>query len=91
MNQHELSWAVQYKITYICSQSLNNCFAPKEYACIFPDLRAHFENTVCSPKLQKHLDAVKRHVVELERTEKDPYVELDLEGGQAWVSPLMDL
>ena len=97
MNQHELSWAVQYEIARFRSQSLDYCFTTEEYARIFPDLhgtndvarhvihllrtlvRARRENTVRSPELQKHLDAVKRRVAELERTEKDPYVELDRE------------
>lgn len=97
MNQHELSWAVQYEITRFRSQSADYCFTTEEYARIFPDLRGtndtarhviHLlrtlvrgrrENIMRSPELQMHLDAVKRRVAELERTEKDAYVELDHE------------
>lgn len=97
MNQHELSWAVQYEVARFRSQSQDYCFTMEEYARIFPDLegpndvarhvihllrtlvRGRRENTVRSPELQQHLDAVKRRVADLERTEKDPYVELDLE------------
>ena len=37
------------------------------------------KNTTRSPKLQAHLNAIKRRVAELERAEKDPYVKLDKE------------
>lgn len=42
-------------------------------------MRKQRQNTACSAELQARLDAVKRWVEELERSEKDPYVELNKE------------
>lgn len=42
-------------------------------------MRDQRNKKVCSAELQANLDAVKRCVEELERAEKDPYVELDKE------------
>lgn len=42
-------------------------------------VRDRRDRNIRSTELQAHLDAIKRRVEELERAEKDPYVELDKE------------